>query len=127
MAELTVDSIVDYALTLEYEHLNAHVVHEAKRRVVDTIACALGAYDAPPVRIAREMAIPINGATARVIGSLVRTTPELAAFANGVMLRFLDYSDSALGGNRGGHPSDNLASVMAVAEAVGAGGRDFLL
>jgi len=128
LADATVLQLIDYEQKFRHDSLSSFVLHQAKRRVVDTIGCAYGALDAPPVRIAREMAVSVNGAfSARVIGSLMRTTPELAAFANGVMLRYLDFNDSSLGGNRGGHPSDNLASVLAVAEAVGASGRDFLL
>lgn len=128
MADITVDNIVDYVIQSESKNLSNSVLHHAKRRVVDTIGCALGAYHAPPTRIAREMAIPLTSSfSARVLGSLTRTTPELAAFANGVMVRYLDFNDSSLGGSRGGHPSDYFSGVLAMAEATGANGRDFLL
>ncbi len=54
-------------------------------------------------------------------GSDLRTTPETAAFANGVMLRFLDISDTYLG-KGGGHPSDVISAVLAVGESIGADG-----
>ena len=35
----------------------ASVVHEAKRRIIDSIGCLIGGYDAEPSRIARAAAI----------------------------------------------------------------------
>ncbi len=119
--------MVRYAATLDYAALDETVVHQAKRRIIDTIGGALAAYAAPPSRIARQLAAPVaSGPSARVFGSLITTTPELAAFANGTMLRFLDINDThrTLDGS---HPSDNLAGVLAVAEAIGANGEDFIL
>lgn len=121
------DSMIDYALSLKYEELSQKTVHDAKCRVLDTLGGALAAYTAPPVRIAWQLASPIAGGFgARVWGSMTLTTPELAAFANGVMLRYLDLNDThrTLDGT---HPSDNLSGLLAVAEAMGCGGRDLIV
>ena len=123
----TEERLTDYAASLEFGDLSPAVVRAAKRRIIDTLGCAVAAYAEPPALIARKMAVPVAGDSgARVIGSLVRTTPDLAAFANGVMLRYLDFNDThrTLDGS---HPSDNLAGVLAVAEATGASGADFIL
>jgi 2-methylcitrate dehydratase len=118
--------MVDYAASLGFDELPAAVVHQAKRRVIDTIGGALAAFAAPPVQIARKLAPAVAGGLgARVWGSLVRTSPELAAFANGCMLRYLDINDTHRTVD-GSHPSDNLGGVLAVAEAVGASGKAFL-
>jgi 2-methylcitrate dehydratase len=61
-------------------------------------------------------------AEARVWGGDILTTPELAAFANGVMVRSLDVSDTYLGRSRG-HPSDMTSGLIAVAEIVRADGK----
>jgi 2-methylcitrate dehydratase len=47
------ERMVDYAAALRIGDLPAAVAHQAKRRVIDTIGCALAAYAAPPVEIAR--------------------------------------------------------------------------
>jgi 2-methylcitrate dehydratase len=120
------ERMVDYAAALRIGDLPAAVAHQAKRRVIDTIGCALAAYAAPPVEIARKLALPVAGnAGSRVWGSLVRTTPDLAAFANGCMLRYLDLNDTHRTVD-GSHPSDNLGGILAVAETVNASGRAFL-
>ena len=50
---------------------------------------------------------------------------EWATFVNGLLIRYLDFNDTYLC-KEPAHPSDNLAAVLAVGEAVGAGGRDLI-
>lgn len=116
------ERMVEFARSARFEDLSPEAVHQAKRRILDTLGCALGAYAAPPARVARRLALPVSGnGGARVIGCLTLTTPDMAAFANGVMIRYLDFNDSG-----GGHPSDNLAAVLAAAEIAHASGRDLI-
>src|SRR5262245_29878885 len=103
--DASVTRIADFASALTYADLPAQVVHECKRRIVDTIGCALGAFDEEPSRIARALATRVVAARgARVLGINHRSLPELATFANGVMARYFDGNDVFPGG--GGHPSD---------------------
>jgi 2-methylcitrate dehydratase len=60
---------------------------------------------------------------ATVIGSGQKTTPDLAAFANGVMIRYLDYNDNVLSKYGGGHHSDDIAAVLSPAEVVHGDGK----
>jgi 2-methylcitrate dehydratase len=61
-----------------------------------------------------------------VIGTTRRSTPELASFANGVAFRYYDLNDAYVGG-LSGHPSDNIAPCLAVAEAEGASVADLII
>jgi 2-methylcitrate dehydratase len=125
--------IADYAHALRFEDLPNAVVHDAKRRLIDTLGCGVAAFDAEPARIARALAVRARvtaGTTdvtatggASVLGSVDRSLPELAAFANGVMSRYLEGNDVFPGA---GHPSDCIAAVLAAGEAAGAGGRILL-
>jgi 2-methylcitrate dehydratase len=115
-------SIAELTARLDYADLPAEVVRDCKRRIVDTIGCAIAAFDDEPVGIARAVAMRASadpGAT--VIGTAHRTLPELAAFANSVASRFIEGNDTYPGG--GGHPSDCLLPILAVAEASRAGAR----
>ena len=58
---------------------------------------------------------------ARVLGTARRALPELAAFANAAMGRYLDGNDCFPGG--GGHPSGVIAPVLAAAQLAGADAR----
>lgn len=112
-----------YATKLRFEDLSTDAVHECKRRLIDTLGCAIGAFDAEPSRIARAVARRYAGKpAARIFGTLEPSTPEHAAFANGVMLRYTDYNDAYFG-KSSGHPSDNLAAVLTIGDALHADGR----
>ena len=119
--DASISRIADYASTLEYEGLPAEVVHECKRRLVDTVGCALGAFDDEPSRIARLLASRVEApGGARVFGTGQPALPELATFANGVMARYLDGNDVFPGG---GHPSDVIPAVLAAVDVACADGH----
>src|SRR2546423_13825834 len=111
------DRLSRYCQSLCYDDLPSAVVHEVKRRILDSLGCAWGAWSAPPCRIARQLAhtVPVShGAT--LWGTGHRTLPDLAAFANGTLVRYLDFNDTYLS-KEPAHPSDNLAAVFAAGEA----------
>ncbi|QIG81741.1 MmgE/PrpD family protein [Sphingosinithalassobacter tenebrarum] len=117
--------IARYACDFDAEALPDAVTACVRQRLLDSLACIVGAYDAGPVRIAREIAAQVPVDRAGVFGAAARTTPDLAAFANGVMVRFLDYNDGYMGAEPG-HPSDNIPACIAVAQGEGASMREFI-
>ena len=117
------DRLTRYCQSLCYDDLPSIVVHEVKRRVLDSLGCALGALTAPPCRIARQLAQTVtvpHGAT--LWGTGHRTLPDLATFANGALVRYLDFNDTYLA-KEPAHPSDNIAAILAVGEASRASGK----
>jgi 2-methylcitrate dehydratase len=115
-----------YAVGLAYEDLPAETIHEVKRRLIDTLGCAMGAFHSEPATIARRLAARTTSAEpATVIGTAHHTSPEMAAFANGVQFRYLDYNDTYLS-KEPAHPSDNLAAVLAAAEPAGSNGQEII-
>jgi 2-methylcitrate dehydratase len=115
--------LADYASSLEYKDLPADVIHEVKRRLIDSLGCALSAYKSPPGQIAREIAGTVKSTySATVLGGEDDTTPDLATFANGVLVRYLDYNDTYLS-KEPAHPSDNIPAALSVAEAEKAHGK----
>jgi 2-methylcitrate dehydratase len=123
----TTETLARYATALRYGDLGASPVQAAKRRLIDALGCAIGGHGSEPAAIARRLAPAWSGVpSARLLGDGRATTPEAAAFANSVMIRFLDANDTYIA--RGsGHPSDMLGAVLAAAEAAGASGQDLLL
>lgn len=118
----------EWTHSLRYEDLPEKTVHEVKRRVIDSIATTLGAYHSHPAKVVRELATSVQDASAKasVWGTHQRTFAPLAAFANGTMVRYLDYNDTYLS-LEPAHPSDNIPAAAAVAQAAGKGGRDLIL
>jgi len=122
----TTRKLAHYATTLGDGDLTPAVLHTAKKHLIDTIACLLGGYDAAPAEIARRMATNASGRpSARVLGAGITTSMEMAAFANAVMVRYLDYNDTYISAGSG-HPSDMVSACLAVAEAYGSSGRQTL-
>jgi 2-methylcitrate dehydratase len=122
------ETLADFAIKLRYEDLPGDVVRTAKRTILDTIGCAIGGYQAGPSRIAVKLASgvsAIQGAT--VFCSSIKTSHELAVFANGVMIRYLDFNDGYITPKGGGHPSDTLAALFSSAEIAGRSGRDLIV
>jgi 2-methylcitrate dehydratase len=115
-----------YAAGLRFEDLTPEAVHEVKRRLIDSLGCAMGAWHSEPATIARRLALTAQSTLpATVIGTAHQSSPELSAFANGVLFRYLDYNDTYLS-LEPAHPSDNLAAVLAVAEPQKSHGRDII-
>ncbi len=125
--DVTTRKLVTLARSLRFEDLSPIAIRAAKARIVSTIAVSLAACDMAPVRIARKLAQPVaGGPAARIIGSLLATTPDMAAFVNAAMVRCLDMSDSYVMAAVS-HPADAFSAVLAVAEAEQCPGRDLLL
>jgi 2-methylcitrate dehydratase len=114
------------AQALTFDGLSPETVHEVKRRVLDAIGCALGAWTSRPARVTREVAKAVHVAGgASLFGSMHRTTPELAAFSNGALVRYLDFNDTYLS-QEPAHPSDNIPAALAVGQACGADGKQII-
>src|SRR5262245_21685133 len=120
-------TLADYAVKLRYDDLPSDVVRTVKRTILDTIGCAIGGYEAGPSQIAIKLARNVNATPgATILCSGAKTSHELAVFANGVMIRFLDFNDGYITPKGSGHPSDTLASLLSTAEVTGASGRDLI-
>jgi 2-methylcitrate dehydratase len=118
--------LAEYAIGVEYQSLGEETVRQMKARLVDAIGCAIGAMDEEPVAIARRVAEGLGHAgRSSIIGSGAATSPELATFVNGLMIRYFDFNDTYLS-KEPAHPSDNLAPCFAVAEGEGSNGRDII-
>jgi len=123
----TSSRIVDFAISARDASFSASAVDACKRSLVDTFACALGAFDTPLAHKARHTAGRYKGGqpAAQVWGCDWTASVEMAAYANGVMLRLLDLSD-AYRKKCGGHPSDVVAAIAAAADACNSSGAEVI-
>ncbi|PYJ67296.1 MAG: MmgE/PrpD family protein [Verrucomicrobia bacterium] len=126
MKKTLAHQLADYACALRFEDLSNKVVHEVKRRVIDSLGVALGAWKEEPCAIARKVALDFSakhGST--IIGTTHKASPDWAAFANGCAIRYFDYNDTYLS-KEPAHPSDNISAALAAAESAGANGRELI-
>jgi 2-methylcitrate dehydratase len=107
--------------------VDADVVDMIVNRIIDNAAVAAASLTRRPVSAARQQAldhaVSIGGKGATVVGCALerRSSPEWAAWANGVAVRELDYHDTFLAADYS-HPGDNIPPILAVAQHVGADG-----
>src|SRR6266568_5030503 len=126
MKKTLAHQLADYACALRFEDLSKDVVHEVERRVLDSLGCAIGAWKEEPCAIARKVASDFSakrGST--IIGTNHKAPPDWTAFANGCAIRYFDYNDTYLS-KEPAHPSDNISAALAIAESVGANGRELI-
>ncbi|MFI6350084.1 MmgE/PrpD family protein [Streptomyces sp. NPDC050560] len=122
----TLTELAAFAAGARYEDLPEAVVREARRTVLDSLGCALASSSVPKGRMCTALSRRLGGAPeSSVIGVRGKVSPTSAALANGELINAMDYS--ALYG-RGGHATPSvLPAILAVAEAVGASGRELIL
>jgi 2-methylcitrate dehydratase len=125
MSRTLAGRLADYTASLSYDRLTREAVHEAKRRLIDSFATAVGAMPSDAFTVARRCALRVSGDPGASLLGGGRSSPEWATFVNGLLIRYLDFNDTYLS-KEPAHPSDNLAPVLAVGEAVGAGGADLI-
>jgi 2-methylcitrate dehydratase len=120
------DKLAAYAHGLAFDDLDSLTVAEAKKRIVDALGCAIGAYEQAPIRMARKTVLGLaTDGSSTLWGAASRTTPDMATFVNGFMIRYFDYNDTYLS-KEPAHPSDNLAPCLSVAESEGSNGRELI-
>ncbi|PYL62670.1 MAG: MmgE/PrpD family protein, partial [Verrucomicrobia bacterium] len=118
--------LANYACLLRFEDLSRQVVHEVKRRVIDSLGCALGAWNEEPCAIARKVASEFSAkAGSTIIGTKHKAPPDWAAFATGCCIRYFDYNDTYLS-KEPAHPSDNISAALSIAESINAHGRELI-
>jgi len=119
--------MAQWAKALGYETLPDKTVHEVRRRVIDSLATTLGAYRSKPAQIVRAKAMAVSDPppSANVWGTSHHTSADLAAFANGAMVRYLDYNDTYLS-LEPAHPSDNISACVAATQSAGRTGKDLI-
>ena len=116
--------IAGYASSLSFNNLDEATRHAATQRLIDALGCGLGAHDCEPAQIGRRMAAGETPGkyAGRVLFYGDRLPAELAAFINTTMIRNFDFNDRY----PGGHPSDALGPLIALASAMSVDGKRFL-
>ena len=116
------------AVAADPVEVDRDVVEMIINRVIDNAAVATASLTRAPICSARAQALdhPVSrgGVGATVFGLPLGTvtSPEWAAWANGVAVRELDYHDTFLAAEYS-HPADNIPPILAVAQHAGSDGR----
>lgn len=112
------DYVVDYVIQSE------EAFDTARQVLLDSMACAMLALKFPDCLARLGPLVPggeLSGG-ARVPGTALELDPGQAAFNIGTLVRWLDFNDTWLAAEWG-HPSDNLGTILAVADYLGRRGH----
>jgi 2-methylcitrate dehydratase len=119
----TTRQIVRYVSSFSEANLTDPLVGALGDTMLDAVSAIISGFESEPARICARLARTTQSTLeSTVLGYGLTTSPELAAFANGCMLRHADFND--LG--PGGHVSDILSGILAVGEAFHSTGTQML-
>ncbi len=119
------------ARELTFEALPPPVVHEAKRRLIDTLGCAIGGCASEDSKIIQDVVRELGSPPeATVVGSGLRTSAGDAALANGVMVRYTEAMDEGYRTSEGvatcGHSGEVIPCIVAVGERQHSTGKEVI-
>ena len=123
------DTIAYGAVGFGLADIPKETVHAAKKRILDCVAGIYPALSAEPSAVVRDLAARhYQSGPATILGTDQRTTVDMAAFANATTARFAELNDALhVPGSPGGHPSDIITPLLAVAEGERSSGVDLIV
>jgi 2-methylcitrate dehydratase len=121
MADEILSRFANFATKLTFGDLPSTIVEASKNRLLDTLGCAVAARGGEAPGIGRMLAGPPapGSFSGYILGERTPVAADAAAFATACMIRDLDLNDDY----PGGHPSDALGAILAVAPAVAVSGE----
>ena len=121
-----IEQLSAFVTRVAYDDLSAAAQRQIKVRVLDSLACAVGAMGFEPMRRLRHQ---IEQFGARPLATMIgggKTSPDRAAFYNVALTQRLGFNDAFLCRDGFCQPSDCLPAILAASEYAGASGREFL-
>ena len=119
-----IESLIDYMLAARQAKLPIEVIQKGKSHLLDSLAAIVSGSTLKPGKLGLQHAQRQGGtADCTVLGSKIKTTPILAAFANGMS----GHADETDDSNSQLHPGCAIVpAALAVAEAQNRGGEALL-
>jgi len=122
----TISKLARFTSEAKFSDLPEEVVHEMKRVVLDSIGCAIAGFLSERGKIAVELAKRLNGPhESTILGTNHKVSCANGAFANGELMNALDFD--ALSPEVVHVVPILMPAVLAIAESVGASGKDLIL
>jgi 2-methylcitrate dehydratase len=128
MADKAISRIwAEWVEGLGFADLDQDTIYHTKRILFDAIGCALGGHQAEDCEISLAVIEKMGGnPEATLIATGFRTNAYMAALANALMTRVMDFNDIYWKDDPS-HPSDIIPAALAVGEREGKSGKDLLL
>jgi 2-methylcitrate dehydratase len=120
----TTRKIVTFVHDFKESDITPSALKAVNRTMIDSVASIVAGFEEDAARAAARVSqwSPAGELKCTVLGYGISTTPELAAFANGTLIRCTDFNDNG----PGGHTSDLIPAALAVGEALHSTGSEVL-
>jgi 2-methylcitrate dehydratase len=122
-----VERIAAFAAAARPEHLTTNIRQLFKRNILDSLGCAIAALPGLPFKALRAQFEEYRAPGRCTLIGGGKTSADQATLFNSGLVRYVDLLDSYMSPGGLCHPSDNLGTVLAAAEQVGASGEEFML
>jgi 2-methylcitrate dehydratase len=120
------EQLAQLASGVSYQQLPEKVIEKTKDLLIDTVACAYGAFNSNLRERLVELIDSIGGhSQSALIGVGESSSAPLATLFNGSLIRYLDCNDYYFGTDPG-HPSGNFAVGLAVGQREQVSGQVFI-
>ncbi|HEU4553522.1 MAG TPA: MmgE/PrpD family protein, partial [Chitinophaga sp.] len=120
------EKIARFSLQSAYNQLPADIRDQLKKHLLDAIGSMLYSLSSPTVHKLLRQSAALQQQGACQVPAIGHTAADRAAQLYTLLIRYPDFMDNFLGKEATCHPSDNIGAVLAAAQLVNAGGRDFL-
>ena len=119
-----IDSLVEYMLAARHAPLPPEVIQKGKSHVLDSLAAVVSGSTLKPGKLGLQHARDLGGKEkCSVLGSNLKTTPIIAAFANGMS----GHADETDDSNSQLHPGCAIVpAALAMSELMNSGGEALL-
>src|ERR1051325_11698739 len=95
-----IEQLSSFVTNASYEDMSAEALRQIKVRVLDSLACAIGAIEVEPIaRLRNQIEVFAGRPLPTLIGGW-KTSPDRAALYNGALTQYLRFNDSFLSGHR---------------------------
>lgn len=121
-----VENLSAFVCHAAYEDISETAREQLKIRVLDSLGCAVGAFEGEPVQIVLRQIREFDPEGKCTLIGGGSAAPHSAALYNSALVRYLDFNDAYLAKGETCHPSDNLAAILAGAEYADRTGRDLM-
>src|SRR5437016_4116924 len=120
----TTRKIVRFVHEFSASKMTPAATHACNRTMIDSMESLVAGFEEEPCRIAAKVAklFPPGALKSTVLGYGIETTPEHATFANGCLIRMVDFNDNA----EGGHTSTLIPVALAFGEALHSTGQQVM-
>src|ERR1051326_1169902 len=118
--------ISEFIQATSFEKIPSDVIDQLKKHLLDSVGSMLHAIDRPTIQKLVRQIKSIGSEGNCTTPALDKITVDRTAQLYTALIRYPDFMDNFLGKEATCHPSDNLGSLLAVAQLNNIPGKDFL-